>query len=323
MVKNKFKKIKIGVEVECIINTDIINFIGVGSYHNGVTLKDSEDNKINTWKVETDSSINYGQKFKKGRGLEFVSKTFKSKKDFFRGIDDFIKVFSVNGKYELKEVMEINESCGCHIHISKDNKLFAKKVHSYFYENAKNDFMKMLKKSNLSENVKNGVRKQYYRDFAQKSDKIQFDNNRSDFHCIRNSEWNFKSEKKGYGLEWRSFNLRNVETWKDFKYLMSLGFTTLEPLILSLNSWKKGNMYSKPLVNVGEIKKDVEIKIKKHTYKSRKISIPKRKSINRIILRKNSENIFIKMKNKEIKTRESIKEMLSNAIRGGGEHLQS
>ena len=319
MVKNKFKKIKIGVEVECIINTDIINFIGVGSYHNGVTLKDSEDNKINTWKVETDSSINYGQKFKKGRGLEFVSKTFKSKKDFFRGIDDFIKVFSINGKYELKEVIEINESCGCHIHISKGNKLFAKKVHSYFYENTKNEFLKMLKKSNLSENVKNGVKKQYYRDFAQKSNKEQFNNNRlGNMGCVRNSEWNFRSEKNGCGLEWRSFNLRNVETWKDFKYLMSVGFMALEPLILSLNSWRKGNMYSKPLINKGEVEEDIKIKTKKYKCKSYKISIPKRKSISKIIHRKNSEQVFIKMKDKEIKIGTSIKDKLSKAIRGGG-----
>lgn len=250
-MRNKFKNLKIGMEIECIINMNKIDFLSIGSYHCGNPMRDKNRNDVSGWKVETDGSINRGRRFSNSQGIEFVSTAFKSRQEFFRGIDRFIECMSCNGEYELKEVMEVNASCGCHIHLSKGKKKFARRVHKFLYDQTKINFFKDIKASTLPEKVKTAVLAQYYRDYAKKASEKDFNYNRAN-GGQRKTEWNFRSEQGGNGLEWRSFNVRSVETWKDFKMLMSIAFKALEPMFMALNGWQKGNKYSK-VVNFDNI----------------------------------------------------------------------
>ena len=90
-MRNKFKNLKIGLEVECILNMNKIDFLSVGGYHSGNQMKNKDGKYVNGWDVETDGSINKGRKFSSPGGIEFVSNIFGSRQEFFRGIDRFIE----------------------------------------------------------------------------------------------------------------------------------------------------------------------------------------------------------------------------------------
>lgn len=317
LAKNKFKKLMIGVEVECIIDVSKIDFLSIGAYHSGNLMVDKDSNNVEGWTVEMDGSINRGRRFSSPQGIEFVSQPFTSRQEFFRGIDRFIKCMSCDGQYELKEVMEVNSSCGCHIHLSKGNKKFAKMVHKYLYDQTKINFFKSVKSSTLPEKVKTAVMAQYYRSYAKKASLADFNKNRGE-GGDRRTEWNFRSEFGGNGLEWRSFNVRSVETWKDFKMLMSIAFKSLEPMFMALSGWHKGNKYAKE-VNFNNVEMAIRtINVKTKKTKDKKIFIKTwgEDEIRKTIIRK-TEVVKIKKKNTTEKQKvNSLTKLLERALSG-------
>lgn len=313
VARNKLKKIMVGVEVECIINKDIINFIDRGGYKVGSELIDKDGKTIGMWDVQSDGSISKGRNFKNPSAREFVSKPFTSKKDFFRGMDRFIETFSCGGKYELHEVIEIERSCGCHIHLSKGKRKFGKTVHKFVYEKATKDFFKRIKASTLPAQLKASVLEQYYRDYSNKANEEQFKKNRGG-NGRRSTEWNFCSERKNMGLEWRSFNLNGVKTWREFKLLMSIGFETVGDMIFGLNSWQKGNIYKKDIVIPELVEKNE--KIIKIFNKNREIPISvKKREDEVIIIGTKDESIRIsRLEDKEVVVSKRIKSKISRAL---------
>ena len=308
-MRNKFKKIKIGIEIECILNNDILDFIPKGDYHNGITLKDIDGKEYNDWKCEGDASINAGKIFHNYKQIEFVSMTFKSKQDFFNGIEKFINVISCNGKYELKQVMEVNKSCGCHIHLSKGKKQYLKYVHSHFLEDTRKRFFKNLMSSKLPTQIKEAIKEQYDRSYSRVLTKEELLNSRHNSN--RGVEWNFCSERKGQGLEWRSFNINKVETWEQFRKLMGIAFQSLEPLFLSSIGWKKGNFYKVDIDLPEEIEEEHKIKTPKETLQELVIKTTKfineEKLIKNMVNEKNNIN---KMKDEVIEMEDPIIRLL-------------
>ncbi len=310
MARNK--KIGIGCEIECILNKDKINFLRFGSYHSGVTLLDKDKNKHEEWEVQNDSSISAGEKFKNYKQAEIVSRCFKSKKAFFDGLDLFVEVFSCNGKYELNEVMEINESCGCHIHISQGKKTFRDRLHSTHYEQMRKDFFKRINKSSLPDSIKQGVKEQYDRTFS----KVLTDKGLKREREKPNGrpEFNFRSEEQGRGLEWRSFNLNKVTTWKQLKILMGIAFCSIEDLLGQKKEWKKGNLFRVEMdkKKAPEIK-SIEYKIRKHENKIDSVQlITKPNEIHLIELKNNLSKDITKQKNSEIMVKKQLNKLLED-----------
>jgi hypothetical protein len=207
-----------GIEIECIYNTNLLHF-NKGSYHEGVPISKH-------WLIEDDASIKtYLNKFKwsdDGEGCEFVSKKIDSKKKLINAIKEFKNLFSKNGKYELKEVLNFNSSSGLHIHLSvnKDNKeiRFKKIIDPIVFKKIRRRLLKDLKDSNIKS--KNDIIANYFRAYAQK---VKFDDNSNFRNPIeRRLEYNFISESQNKGFEWRSPCLTNIETWKEFDFLINL-----------------------------------------------------------------------------------------------------
>lgn len=315
-MRNKYKKIQIGIEVECILNREKLPFIERGGYHRGIRLINDKGKGVSGWNVESDSSIGCGDEFEDAVGTEFVSEVFKSKKDFFQGINRLIDTLSCNGKYKLKEVIEVDNSCGCHIHLSKGKRNFHNKVHSFIYEKAKKDFFKRIKNSTLPSKTKMSVLSQYYRRYATKSDKKQFEHNRKS-GGRRVSEWNFNSEFDGRGLEWRSFNIMNVENWEDFRLLMAIGFDTVAYMLDALGGWKKGNLFRKEIEIKPETVKKRIIKTLKKRDKKVVLKIIRNRNTH-IIIKKRKEKIEVKRKGKNsIIVRKKLSDRLMRILESG------
>lgn len=315
MVRNKFKKIKIGIEVECILDYEKFQNLDCGGYHNGIKLKDKDKKEVDGWKVERDGSVSYGDKFSSGFPVEFVSSVFTSKKEFFAGLRRLVAVISHNGRYELKEVMEVNKSCGCHIHLSKGNRTFAKRVHSFMYKRAKKEFFDMVEASKLPEDTKSAVLSQYYRSYAKKSTDEEFKRNR-DSGGARGSEWNFQSERNGCGLEWRSFNINRVESWNDFFILMGIAFDVVGSMLNNLSSWKKGNLYRKE-IEIGEDRvEERTIVFNKTEDKTIEIKTFRRQTISKIAKLEEKKVVIVGKKDEKIEIGNLLEERLLRILRG-------
>jgi len=315
MGRSKLKNLKIGCEIECIINLDKVGFIKRGEYHSGMNLKNQEDKRVENWSVERDCSISAGDRFKNYKQVEFVSGAFTSKKKFFKGINLFIKTLSCNGKYKLKEVLEINESCGCHIHFSNGKKNFNKIVHSFFYEKMRKGFFDILKKSRLSNQLKTAVKQQYDRSFAEIQTKEEFKENR--LRCNeRHAEFNFISERENKGLEWRSFNLNKVESWEEMRILFGIAFNSLNPLIMDKKKWKKGNLYKIDYSPPKNKKTTSKMKIKSYDNEKTKIIIRK-PSVDEVIiaLKKGGIKTIQKITNEDVKMKNNLWDDIGDLIK--------
>lgn len=116
------KNILLGVEIESICNYDIIDNIEIGNYHEGIAISG-----LPSFFAEEDGSLRYNNEFDNPLTVELVSKCFKGKEAFFKGLQDFEIFFSCSGKYELKKVLYFNSSCGSHLHFSVPNFKFTSK----------------------------------------------------------------------------------------------------------------------------------------------------------------------------------------------------
>jgi len=113
MVKN----LLIGLEIECELNKDYSNLLNsdIGSYHDGIEYN-------SYFKLERDGSIRR-EFFNNSLCIEFVSKTLKSKSEFFKAIESFKNiVINSNKNINFNDLINFNKSCGLHLHIGNTTK---------------------------------------------------------------------------------------------------------------------------------------------------------------------------------------------------------
>lgn len=213
--------IGLGVEIECVYNTGYkhLDVLERGDYHGGTEINDF-------WELQSDSSISKEGIFKEERSGEFVMYKQTTKEDFFNALKTFKRLISFNGKYALDKLIYFPESCGCHIHFSLGKSKFKDKIpFEYLLRMRKLFFEKLEKSSVLSEDTKQSIKNQYFRHYAQKITKENY------FKGIeRYAEFNTQSEDCGYGLEWRSFNILNVESWNEFDEMFKIAYESIEYL---------------------------------------------------------------------------------------------
>jgi hypothetical protein len=161
-------------------------------------------------------------------GVEFISNKATSIKEFKQFLKDFQKYFSVNGKYELNKVMKFNDSCGSHLHFSYDlnNFKFNDKVRWNKLIPARERFKDLINKSKIKS--KRDILSYYNRSYSQElsEDNIKYWSNK------KYSEFNISSEIQGYGLEWRSLNMLNITTWKEFNEFWDIVLSCVKELII-------------------------------------------------------------------------------------------
>ncbi len=214
-------ELNIGIELECIVNRDGLD-LNVGDYHNANPFTE-------IWRAERDGSLYGSNHFYRGYCVELTTEIID--------IDDYKKAINELRQYVgnelLKDVFWFNESCGCHIHFSaKNKKKFYKNIPLCVYPLIRKFFFNELDKSSIiPQDTKELIKKHYYRHYAQKFKKL---------HLISNNrylEFNFRSEKQGMGLEWRSFNVRGVETWEELEEMFRIGTDTIKYLASVLNNF--------------------------------------------------------------------------------------
>lgn len=207
--------VKFGVEIECIRDRG-------KEINRYATLKDDFSAKADgSLRVMRENQIKFSEPYT----TEIITKIFTDKKDFLKAIDKFIKRFSNNGKYELNEVLDFNKTCGCHIHISLEQKnrgYFLKNSHFKLLKDVREYYFNRVKHSKTKS--KDDILAHYYRTYAKKV------TTRNMLDGERYKEFNFCSDLDGKGLEMRGTNILNVKTWNEFKEQMIILFETAEYL---------------------------------------------------------------------------------------------
>lgn len=225
--------VKFGVEIETIYDySKVKNF------------------KVNGFSCHDDGSLRVydeRQRFIQPNEIEIVSKVFTDKTEFLKAIDNFINYCSKKGKYELKDVLSFNKSCGCHIHISfngKGNNYFRKISHFKLLKKVRAYHFDLIKQSKVKS--QDEILKHYFRNYARKTTA----KNLLDYN--RYKEFNFISDTENTGLEMRGCNILNVESWSEFKEMMTILFDTA--LFLE-KSFEQYNI--KSTINLNQFLKDL------------------------------------------------------------------
>lgn len=225
--------LKVGFEMECIYNLDIIKNDGyISSYHNG--HYGNFFKKLRFLKAENDNSIKNDKRYFKsmGRPCEFIFNALDmpTKKIFNKNIELFIKVFSDNGKYELNKVLKFNKSMGCHFNFSYKNKSpLDLKTHPIYLKFMREYFFKKLKDLKINALAKKGIFEHYNRYYAQQDTLL---NNNSICRLTRFTEFNINNFNR---VEWRAANLIYIKTWKELKTILNLYYDSIDFLITRSN----------------------------------------------------------------------------------------
>jgi len=227
------KKIKIGVEIECLYNSKIHDICS-GSYHNGIDI-----DRMDGWKAGSDSSIHTRYMNPAfaidsdwsgwASPVEIISKCYKTRTGLFKGLQIFKKYMSKNGRYELNKVLKFNDSVGSHVHFSVDGFVFEQKTVFNVYPKVREFFKKKMLESSIKS--KKQILDHYGRDYS----KIITPNN---WKRDRTVEFNFQSERSGRGLEWRSPNMLNISTWNEFFKFWEIVYESLEYLYTCSKKWE-------------------------------------------------------------------------------------
>lgn len=206
---------KIGIEVECIINKDIMKNLKIGMYHRGAI-----NPGLVGWKIERDGSLFKVNDFINCYEAEVVSNVIKTKTDYDKKVNAFKKFFSKNGRQELNQVLSFNRSCGNHVHFEIEGFKFSEKVYKKIFPMYREKLFDLLKASNIQS--KQEIIDHYDRDYAKKFTE------RDIKEYNRRCEFNFSSELEGKGLELRGINLKGIKTWLEFKEMFNIIYQSLE-----------------------------------------------------------------------------------------------
>ena len=209
-------KFNYGLEFECLLNEKILGDITVDDYH-GANAKYLTKN----WKSEWDGSlVSSNHKYK---GVEFISKIF-TRENLNDMIDELAEGLGENPHKKFKN-LAINSTCGAHIHFSVGLKPHTHNLHGavpvHFLEKIRNKLFLSVN-NHLSCSKANIFVKQYYRQYA-KSITSNIDRIFND----RYLEFNFTPSA---GIEWRSFNLLNCESWLSVKKMYNFAFEAIETI---------------------------------------------------------------------------------------------
>ena len=233
-----------GVEIETIIYPK--GTINVGDYHEGQKF-------TKYWNCERDSSIftnednessneyDYSDNSEDALCCEFVS----IKLNGIMGLKNALKDWETNlkkltGTDKLNKAIFFNSSCGCHVHIREvSSKAFFKKMPIDNYLKVRKRFFKLIKASNIDS--KEDILEHYFRGYAKEvlkpnskyKDKYADNRNYSLFYESgdRGQEFNINSERNLRGLEWRSLNMKDIDTWEEFNEYWDIVIDCLKYLI--------------------------------------------------------------------------------------------
>jgi len=185
-----------------------------------------------SWLATTDSSIkSRNASFSDGVPIEIVQIRRIGREAFFDSLEEFRKLFKPNKP--LSECVVFNDSCGCHVHFSMNDYAYNRMVFEHVGALRELFFAKL--KAVVSDEVYSQITKHYNRDYAKAIKKDNFN------YVLKGgdrAELNFGSEYKGKGLEWRSFNLLGVTTWKEFFSVMNVMYDTLEEFVDKLHNYE-------------------------------------------------------------------------------------
>lgn len=202
-----------GLEVECEYDSSKVS-IERGSYHAGMKVG-------RYWFSETDGSLSTTAKFgRNGRTVELVSVPFKLKQ--FDKVMAELKEKIFQNK-PMAEVMNINNTCGNHIHVSAYTYHGGKKKGAQLLINHGSNRRKlkgitprqlplsMKAIETIREEVQQFMpaqaRARYFRHYAMKTTSKTYGNG------SKYSEWNVINDTHA---EFRSFNLVGIDKWDDF-----------------------------------------------------------------------------------------------------------
>jgi hypothetical protein len=210
--------VKYGIEVECVFDNSKVPF-NPASYHTN-----NSGEHINFWSVTNDSSLNTevepGFSISNPRTAEFVSDASIGIEEMMDYLTEFKKKLSADGRYELKEVLNFNKSCGMHIHFStwraRENQMltmaFYKKLKERTFDRVKVELPTLYK----------DFVKHYSRSYNAPQDNILINKG------IR-GEFNYTSLNKG--IEWRAFNLKGVKSWDEMFHLIRIGLEEIQKIM--------------------------------------------------------------------------------------------
>lgn len=231
MTKNKFT---LGIELEGVYR-NICQEGGYGSQNAEAISSNwnaSEDSSIesdklsreDTWceDCETDDcGCIEGEWYGGWQPVEVVSNILNLK-NYKTALKEFQEL-AQSGDNELYKDVEFNESTGCHIHFKVSNKNMrdfisvemVDKFHTIFTRRLRQAIVKGL----IPERVGRRILQRYYRGYAP--------NNKGEKEGRHSLHW---SNEFGT-LEWRSFNLTDVKSWKTFHNMFDIAIATIDEAI--------------------------------------------------------------------------------------------
>lgn len=184
-------------------------------------LLESGEYKLKDWDVKGDGSLRRSGIFENEDCLEFCNTKPLTREELIEGLKPFKEVG------ELNELVDFNESSGLHIHFSVENWKLDKLILSSAVQKMRNECFKRIEKSDLREELKESVIKQYNRNYARRTTTTQLINNKG----RRYSEMNYLSFLNNKGMEWRSPNMVGVKSWAEFDKLLTIYLDCVEFLV--------------------------------------------------------------------------------------------
>jgi hypothetical protein len=230
--------IKVGAEIECEYNKRLLGTIKTSGYHCKKTFGCSG------WTSEGDGSLSTRKWKEDGDTVEFVSKV-TSIDQFKTYLATFKEFISHNGEYELNKVLNFNETTGAHLHFSAGKTKFWGRVPYKKFVETRNMFFEKLEASSIKS--KQVIKEAYFRGYASELTEDNYNKIRDEperGYQSRRGEFNFKCESEenhteldgtknitGRGIEWRSLNMRGIQTWAELFEFYDIVFECVEFLV--------------------------------------------------------------------------------------------
>lgn len=232
-----------GIEIEMNYNDNLLEF-DCGSYHD-----DDAPTHGDYFYGESDSSI-HSEKW--NGQIELISEPF-ALRNWKKIIDNFKQIIEVQNSgnedseppRELKELIEFNETTGCHIHL--DLGVESEEIDQIEYKYECHEFnrktlnfkrhigISTLKtiKSKLANKVKRQLPELYNRGWIDSFAERRYAKAQNDDvidRYTREMDWNFTNRGQRT-IEFRAFTLRGVETWDELYKLFKIAFTTISKVL--------------------------------------------------------------------------------------------
>ena len=232
-----------GLELEAAVSSNVRHATQVGSYHHGKTMP------VKGWKAETDATVRPSGELGLDYAIEMVSAPAR-KATLMQRVDALISWLKEFG--EFSDVIDFNESTGCHIHFSygarKDDRWVQKYMQFYNLVRLRTRTIRRICKE-LGDTQASLFSSHYYRAFAHENDN-------GALHSEKYVEFNYKSSSTK-GLEWRSFNLLGVKSWEAMRKTILIGLEELERVLAEMEEVVRFSITKRELAELQAHGKDV------------------------------------------------------------------